>query len=66
MLEVGNGGMTHEEYKTHFALWALMKAPLLVLMIAARVLQRGPCVGVNADRVRPCQHFARDDGDPDE
>eukprot|EP00250_Pteridium_aquilinum_P019042 c24269_g1_i1 orf=135-1352(+) len=30
MLEVGNGGMTKEEYVTHFSLWALMKAPLLV------------------------------------
>jgi hypothetical protein len=30
MLEVGNGGMTHIEYKTHFSLWALMKAPLLI------------------------------------
>lgn len=30
MLEVGNGGMTYEEYKTHFAIWALSKAPLLV------------------------------------
>ena len=25
MLEVGNGGMTTTEYKTHFSLWALMK-----------------------------------------
>ena len=30
MLEVGNGGMTFEEYKVHFGLWALSKAPLLV------------------------------------
>ena len=30
MLEVGNGGMTFEEYKTHFSLWCLMKAPLLI------------------------------------
>jgi len=30
MLEVGNGGMTTTEYQTHFALWALMKAPLLI------------------------------------
>ncbi|KAK3268672.1 alpha-galactosidase, variant 2, partial [Cymbomonas tetramitiformis] len=30
MLEVGNGLMSHEEYKTHFSLWALMKAPLLI------------------------------------
>ena len=30
MLEVGNGGMTLEEYKTHFGLWAISKAPLLI------------------------------------
>lgn len=30
MLEVGNGGMTHREYESHFALWALLKAPLLL------------------------------------
>ena len=30
MLEVGNGGMTTIEYKTHFALWAISKAPLLI------------------------------------
>ncbi|KAH3744287.1 alpha galactosidase [Pelomyxa schiedti] len=30
MLEVGNGGMSFEEYKAHFALWSLSKAPLLI------------------------------------
>lgn len=30
MLEVGNGGMTTDEYQAHFSLWALMKAPLLI------------------------------------
>ncbi len=30
MLEVGNGGMTTTEYKTHFSLWAISKAPLLI------------------------------------
>ena len=29
MLEVGNGGMTQEEYKSHFSLWAMMAAPLI-------------------------------------
>lgn len=29
MLEVGNGGMTHEEYRTHFSMWAMFSAPLL-------------------------------------
>jgi alpha-galactosidase len=29
MLEVGNGGMTQDEYRTHMSLWALLAAPLL-------------------------------------
>ncbi len=29
MLEVGNGGMTKEEYRTHFSMWAMFAAPLL-------------------------------------
>ncbi|WP_440902264.1 ricin-type beta-trefoil lectin domain protein [Actinosynnema sp.] len=30
MLEVGNGGMTTTEYRSHFTLWAQMAAPLLI------------------------------------
>lgn len=30
MLEVGQGGMTDEEYKAHFALWAAIKSPLFL------------------------------------
>ncbi|GAB4839674.1 Alpha-galactosidase 1, partial [Ancistrocladus abbreviatus] len=30
MLEVGNGGMKYEEYKVHFSIWAISKAPLLI------------------------------------
>jgi alpha-galactosidase len=29
MLEVGNGGMKPDEYRTHMALWSLLAAPLL-------------------------------------
>jgi alpha-galactosidase len=29
MLEVGNGGMTIEEYRTHFSLWCMLAAPLM-------------------------------------
>ena len=29
MLEVGNGGMTATEYRSHFSLWAMMAAPLI-------------------------------------
>ena len=30
MLEVGNGGCTDIEYQTHFSLWAMLKAPLII------------------------------------
>jgi len=30
MLEVGNGGMTFNEYKSHFCLWSLIKSPLII------------------------------------
>jgi alpha-galactosidase len=29
MLEVGNGGMSDVEYRSHFSLWAIMAAPLI-------------------------------------
>ena len=30
MLEVGNGGMTATEYRTHFSLWCMLAAPLIL------------------------------------
>lgn len=30
MLEVGNGGMSEDEYRTHMTLWAMLAAPLLM------------------------------------
>ncbi|KAG9002358.1 hypothetical protein FRB94_003974 [Tulasnella sp. JGI-2019a] len=30
MLEVGNGGMTYDEYVTHFSMWAILKSPLIL------------------------------------
>jgi len=29
MLEVGNGGMTDDQYRAHFSLWAILAAPLM-------------------------------------
>ena len=29
MLEIGNGGMSHDEYVTHFSMWAMLAAPLM-------------------------------------
>jgi alpha-galactosidase len=30
MLEVGNGGMTDDEYVAHMSLWAMMKSPRIM------------------------------------
>jgi alpha-galactosidase len=30
MLEIGNGGMTPGEYRTHMSLWSMMAAPLII------------------------------------
>jgi hypothetical protein len=30
MLEVGNGGCSFDEYKTHFSMWAMLKSPLII------------------------------------
>ena len=38
MLEIGNGGMSPDEYKTHFSLWSMIAAPL----IGNDVRQMGP------------------------
>ncbi len=29
MLEIGNGGMNDDEYRTHMSLWSILAAPLL-------------------------------------
>ena len=29
MLEIGNGGMTETEYRTHMSLWSMLAAPLI-------------------------------------
>jgi alpha-galactosidase len=39
MLEIGNGGMTEDEYRTHMTLWAMSAAPL---MMGQDVRQTGP------------------------
>ena len=56
MLEVGNGGMTTTEYETHFSLWCLMKAPLLIgtdinsmSPDTLRILTNSDAIAVNQD-----------------
>ncbi|KAG6500045.1 hypothetical protein ZIOFF_039859 [Zingiber officinale] len=56
MLEVGNGGMTTEEYRAHFSIWALIKAPLLIGCDvrhigrdALEILRNSEVIAVNQD-----------------
>lgn len=56
MLEVGNGGMSEGEYKVHFSLWALMKAPLLIgcdirnlTNVTKQILTNSEVIAVNQD-----------------
>ncbi len=56
MLEVGNGGMSDAEYRTHFSLWSEMSAPLLIgsdLRAATQatldILTNGDVIAVDQD-----------------
>ena len=58
MLEVGNGGMSTTEYETHFSLWCLMKAPLLIgcdiknmSADTLRILTNSEVIAVNQDKL---------------
>lgn len=56
VLEVGNGGMTDAEYMTHFSLWAISKAPLLIgcdvskmSATTVKILKNSEIIAVNQD-----------------
>jgi alpha-galactosidase len=58
MLEVGNGGMTDTEYRSHFSLWAVMAAPLLIgtdlrdaTLSTLDILENRDVIAVDQDRL---------------
>ena len=70
MLEVGNGGMTVEQYRAHFSLWAVLAAPLMAgndlsTMDAstARILTNREVIAVDQDALAVQGHRAFKDGD---
>lgn len=70
MLEVGNGGMTDAEYRSHFALWSLMNAPLLagndirsMPEATKKILENKDIVALDQDFAGVQGHKVRDDGD---
>jgi alpha-galactosidase len=70
MLEVGNGGMTTEEYRTHFSLWCMMAAPLMagndlgnMSAETAEILKNGEVIAVDQDVLGKQGFCFRDNGD---
>jgi len=70
MLEVGNGGMTSEEYKTHFSLWCMLAAPLIAgndLMDMspeiAEILKNREVIALDQDTLGKQGYCFRDNGD---
>ncbi|XVE49657.1 hypothetical protein DITRI_Ditri01bG0099100 [Diplodiscus trichospermus] len=70
MLEVGNGGMTTEEYRCHFSIWALAKAPLLIGCdirsmdnVTFELLSNKEVIAVNQDKLGVQGKKAKKDGD---
>jgi alpha-galactosidase len=69
MLEVGNGGMTDVEYRSHFSLWSIMAAPLLigtdlrtVKPDALQILLNKDVIAVDQDPLGVQGHQVRDTG----
>jgi alpha-galactosidase len=70
MLEVGNGGMTGTEYRSHFSLWAMMAAPLIAGNDIAHmdadtraILLNPEVIAVDQDPLGQQGRRIRDDGD---
>ena len=49
MLEIGNGGMSDTEYRTHFSLWAMMAAPLMAGNDVANMSPETAAILLNKD-----------------
>jgi alpha-galactosidase len=72
MLEVGNGGMTNTEYRSHFSLWCLLAAPLMAgndirsMSNETRdILTNKEVIAVDQDPLGKQGHRVRRNGDTD-
>ncbi|KAK9691475.1 hypothetical protein RND81_09G199100 [Saponaria officinalis] len=70
MLEVGNGGMTKNEYIVHFSIWAISKAPLLIgcdvrhlTKETMEIISNREVIAVNQDRLGIQAKKVRMEGD---
>jgi alpha-galactosidase len=69
MLEIGNGGMTNVEYRTHFSMWAMMAAPLIAgndltrMSSATRdILMNSEVIAIDQDARGTAALIVHDDG----
>jgi alpha-galactosidase len=69
MLEVGNGGMSADEYRAHFSLWAMMAAPLMagndvarMDAVARSILLNKEVIAVDQDALGQQGHRVARDG----
>jgi alpha-galactosidase len=62
MLEVGNGGMTADEYRTHMTLWAMLAAPLLAGNDLSRMSADTRSILMNRDVIAVDQDVAGQQG----
>jgi alpha-galactosidase len=63
MLEVGNGGMTTDEYRTHVSLWAILAAPLLAGNDLSTMTPETVALLTNRDVIAVDQDVAGKQGD---
>jgi alpha-galactosidase len=70
MLEIGNGGMSDEEYRTHMTLWSMLRAPLLAgndvraMSDATKgILMNKEVIAIDQDPLGAPAQLAKTDGD---
>jgi alpha-galactosidase len=70
MLEIGNGGMSDEEYRTHMTLWSMLRSPLLAgndvrsMSDATKAtLMNKEVIAIDQDSLGAPAQLAKTDGD---
>lgn len=70
MLEIGNGGMTDDEYRTHMSLWSILAAPLLagndlrdMPPSIKEILENREVIAIDQDRLGKQGHRVSKNGD---
>jgi hypothetical protein len=57
MLEIGNGNVTDAEGRSHFALWAAMKAPLILGTAVGCTLDHPSTIQANPSPAQRSQRY---------